>query len=103
MNMTAATTDTNGARKARKGMAGDGGGAPSDPGMRRCIVTRTKKLREEMLRFVVDPDGRVTPDVAMRLPGRGVWVLPKRDALAKAVKTNRFKSAFKADVTTPSI
>ena len=37
----------------------------------------------------------------MRLPGRGVWVLPKRDALAKAVKTNRFKSAFKADVTTP--
>jgi predicted RNA-binding protein YlxR (DUF448 family) len=101
MNMTAATVETNGARQARKGMAGDSGGASSDPGMRRCIVTRSKKPREELLRFVVDPEGRVTPDVAMRLPGRGVWVLPKRDALAKAVKTGRFKSAFKADVSTP--
>ncbi len=101
MNMTAATTETNGARQARKGMARDRSGAPSDPGMRRCIVTRTKKQRENMLRFVVDPDGRVTSDVAMRLPGKGVWVLAKRDALAKAVETNRFKSAFKADVTTP--
>lgn len=106
MIATAAETAANSKRQPRKGAASHDARAThapgeDDPGMRRCIVTRSKKPREELLRFVVDPEGRVTPDVAARLPGRGVWVLPKRDALAKAVKTGRFKSAFKAEVTTP--
>ena len=72
-----------------------------ETGFRRCIVTRSKKQREELLRFVVDPEGRVTPDVAQRLPGRGVWVMPDRQILAKAIKNGRFKAGFKADVHTP--
>jgi len=73
-----------------------------DAGFRRCIVTRSKRQREDLLRFVVDPEGRVTPDVAGRLPGRGVWVTPSRPILEKAISAGRFKAGFKADVETPA-
>ena len=72
-----------------------------DVGVRRCAVTRTKRPQAALLRFVVDPSGVVAPDVAGRLPGRGVWVTPDADILAKAIKTGRFKAGFKADVTVP--
>ena len=72
-----------------------------DTGFRRCIVTRSKKQREELLRFVVDPDGSVAPDIAQSLPGRGVWVMPDREILARAIKNGRFKAGFKSEVHTP--
>ena len=42
---------------------------------RRCIVTRAERSPNDLIRFVVDPQGAVVPDVARKLPGRGVWVL----------------------------
>ena len=72
-----------------------------DVGVRRCIVTRAKRPQEQLLRYVVDPDGVVVADVAGRLPGRGVWVTPDRAILAKAIGGGRFKAGFRADVTTP--
>ena len=35
-----------------------------------------------MIRFVVAPDGSLTPDLAETLPGRGLWVTAARDILA---------------------
>ncbi len=31
-----------------------------------------------MIRFVVDPEGGLMPDLAARLPGRGIWLRPDR-------------------------
>lgn len=72
-----------------------------EAGVRRCIVTRAKRPQAELLRFVVDPEGCVAPDVARRLPGRGVWVTPDRAILTKAIRAGRFRAGFKAEVTTP--
>jgi len=72
-----------------------------DDGQRRCVVTRSKRPRAELLRYVLDPEGRVTPDVAERLPGRGVWVTPDHTIFCKAV-AGRFKAGFKADINIPS-
>jgi uncharacterized protein len=68
---------------------------------RTCVVTRVKDAPERMIRFVLAPDGRVTPDVARRLPGRGVWVSPSAETLAKALTAKAFPRAFKgkADVS----
>jgi len=44
----------------------------------------------EMIRFVVDPQGRVVPDVAAKLPGRGGWLLADRATLESAVKKKTF-------------
>jgi hypothetical protein len=52
--------------------------------------------QEEMIRFVLSPDGQVTPDLAARLPGRGAWVTSSRDAIDLAVKKGAFARAFKS-------
>ena len=47
---------------------------------RTCVVTRAVKPVDELIRFVVAPDGAVVPDLKRRLPGRGVWVTATRAA-----------------------
>lgn len=54
-----------------------------------------------MIRFVVDPDGVVTPDVKGALPGRGMWVSADRVALEKAVTRKLFARSMRRGVTTP--
>ena len=61
--------------------AGTEGEALASPTLRRCIVTRQALEKPAMIRFVIDPDGQVTPDLKERLPGRGLWVTATRDAL----------------------
>jgi predicted RNA-binding protein YlxR (DUF448 family) len=65
---------------------------------RRCIVSMERREQAEMIRFVLSPDGHVTPDLAARLPGRGAWVTASREAIDLAVKKGAFHRAFKAQV-----
>lgn len=50
---------------------------PSNP-WRRCAITRNRRPRELLIRFVADPAGRLTEDLAGRLPGRGIYVTSDR-------------------------
>ncbi len=54
------------------------------------------------VRFVLAPDGTVTPDFSGKLPGRGAWVTARRDALEAAIKRQAFSRSFKAPTTTPA-
>ncbi len=65
---------------------------------RRCIATRESGPKAGLIRFVVAPDGAVTPDVAERLPGRGIWVSAERGALERAVGKGLFARAARAPV-----
>ena len=65
---------------------------------RRCIVTGSVRPIAELLRFVVDPAGRIVPDLAHRLPGRGLWLTARRDIVAAAVSKRLFARAAKAPV-----
>jgi predicted RNA-binding protein YlxR (DUF448 family) len=67
-------------------------------GERRCFVTRATNERGELLRFALDPDGRIMPDVDERLPGRGIWLSADRDVLNKAVEKRLFGKAAKQSV-----
>ena len=62
-----------------------------------CAVSRAVKPVDEMIRFVIGPDG-VVPDLKRKLPGRGMWITATRDALAQAVARNAFARGFKRDV-----
>lgn len=73
--------------------AKDRAGAESQ---RTCIITRQTRSPESMIRFVLDPESRVTPDVRRRLPGRGVWVTASAAAVEKAVRSAAFARSFKA-------
>ncbi len=57
--------------------------------------------RSALLRFVVGPDGEIVPDVAARLPGRGLWLTPRRDIVERAVAKRLFARAARRPVTAP--
>src|ERR1700748_1518034 len=68
------------------------GEAPAGNG-RRCIATMESRPAAELIRFVLSPDGEVTPGVGARLPGRGAWVTATRSAVDLAVKKGAFARA----------
>ena len=72
---------------------------PDKGPVRLCAVSRVQKPPEAMLRFVVDPQDRIVPDIKRRLPGRGVWVDATSATLAEAVKRNVFAKSLKRKVT----
>jgi predicted RNA-binding protein YlxR (DUF448 family) len=78
--------------------AGTEGEAMASPTLRRCIVTRQALEKPALIRFVIDPEGRVTPDLKERLPGRGLWVTADRAILEQAVAKNAFSRAAKQSV-----
>lgn len=62
---------------------------------RTCIVTRQRGAPEAMIRFVRGPDGALAPDIAARLPGRGVWVTARADLVAQAARKHLFARSLK--------
>ncbi|HTR83374.1 MAG TPA: DUF448 domain-containing protein [Reyranella sp.] len=67
--------------------------APAAAPVRTCIVTGEAGAPERMIRFVVGPDGDVVPDLARRLPGRGLWVVAERAVVEQAVAKKSFAKA----------
>ena len=63
---------------------------------RRCIVTGEVVPDNRLIRFVVGPDDQIVPDVAAKLPGRGLWVTATRAAINQAVEKKLFSRAAKA-------
>lgn len=72
---------------------------PETGPVRLCAVSRVQKAPEAMLRFVVDPEQRIVPDLKRRLPGRGVWVDGTREAVTEAVRRGVFAKSLKRKVT----
>jgi uncharacterized protein len=74
--------------------AGEADGATA----RRCIVTGEVRPKHELVRFVVGPEARIVPDVAGRLPGRGLWLMARRDIVTAAVTKRLFARTARASV-----
>ena len=68
---------------------------------RRCLVSGETRPKSEMVRFVLSPDGTVTPDIMEKLPGRGVWITASYDAVNEAAKKGLFARGFKSKVSKP--
>ena len=78
-----------------------GGQTKEGPSARRCIVTQEVQPKSGLIRFVVGPDGQLVPDLAEKLPGRGVWVASDRAVLDQAVSKRAFGRAARRDVDVP--
>ena len=68
---------------------------------RRCAVLRATRSKDDLIRFVLGPDGTIVPDLKEKLPGRGVWLTAAHETVAEAVKRKAFGRALKADAKTP--
>jgi predicted RNA-binding protein YlxR (DUF448 family) len=68
---------------------------------RSCVVTRTVKSPDDLIRFVVGPDEVLVPDLRRKLPGRGVWASLSATIVAEAVKRRAFERSLKTKVVVP--
>jgi uncharacterized protein len=68
---------------------------------RRCIVSGQSQPSGGLIRFVVGPEAQIVPDLAERLPGRGIWVSADRAALEQAERKKLFARAARQQVSVP--
>ena len=87
--MTAEAADANDAELGKRG----------NPSLRTCIVSRDELPPSDLIRFVAGPDGVIVPDLARKLPGRGVWVRCSPVDVATAVTRKAFAKSLKRTVT----
>jgi predicted RNA-binding protein YlxR (DUF448 family) len=73
----------------------------NEPTERQCAVTREVQPVSSLIRFVLDPEGQVVPDLKRVLPGRGVWVTASSDVVSVAEKDRKkvFGRGFKTEVS----
>ncbi len=69
---------------------------------RRDLVSGEVMDESRLIRFVAAPDGGVAPDLAARLPGRGLWVEARRESVETAARKNLFARAARARLTVPA-
>jgi len=65
---------------------------------RMCAVSREVRPIDELIRFVVSPQGEVMADLKRKLPGRGLWISASRQVVAEAVRRHQFGKGFRRDV-----
>ncbi|MHB8530324.1 MAG: RNA-binding protein [Caulobacteraceae bacterium] len=65
---------------------------------RRDIVSGAVMEEGRLIRFVAAPGGGVAPDLARKLPGRGLWVAADRRSVEMAARKGLFARAAKAPV-----
>ena len=65
---------------------------------RSCLGCGAARDKSDMIRFVLGPDGGLTPDLKGKLPGRGAYTCPSRQCLELAIKKKRFAASFKTPV-----
>jgi hypothetical protein len=68
---------------------------------RKCIASGESQPKAGLVRFCVGPDGALVPDIAGKLPGRGIYVAADRALIDKAAKKNLFARAARQPVKVP--
>lgn len=104
MSRSARTSDKADLTGALPSEGGPGGPAPdakADDRERRDIVSGEVMEEARLIRFVAGPDGSVVPDLARKLPGRGLWVAATREAVDTAAKKGLFSRAAKTKLQAP--
>ena len=66
---------------------------------RRDLVSGEVMDEARLIRFVADPSGQVTPDLARKLPGRGLWVAADRGSVETAARKGGFSRSAKTKLS----
>lgn len=66
--------------------------------MRQCLGCREMKPKPELIRVVRSPEGSISLDFRGKKPGRGAYLCPRPECLARAKKSHAIERAFSAPV-----
>ena len=66
--------------------------------LRRCTGCNEQKPKKELVRVVRSPQGEIALDRVGKMPGRGAYLCPSSQCLAKARKAKRLERALDAQI-----
>ena len=66
--------------------------------MRQCLGCREMKPKRDLVRIVKSSEGEISLDLTGKKSGRGAYVCPDPDCLAKARKSRALERAFSAQI-----
>ena len=66
--------------------------------LRQCLGCREMKPKRELIRVVRSPEGEVSLDFGGKKPGRGAYVCPSPECLARVRKSRALERAFSAQL-----
>ncbi len=67
--------------------------------LRTCVVTREKLPKNELLRIVRTPEGKVVVDPTGKMNGRGAYLKKSLQVLEQAKKTNVLSRQLEVEIT----
>ena len=65
---------------------------------RQCVGCRTMKNKKDLIRMVKSPEGEISLDFTGKKSGRGAYVCPDPDCLARARKSKALERAFETAI-----
>lgn len=60
---------------------------------RQCILSGEVLNKDQLIRFVLSPDGVLTPDIVGKLPGRGIYVKADGPLINEAIRSKKIVKA----------
>ena len=66
--------------------------------LRQCLGCREMKPKKDLIRVVRSPEGEISLDFRGKKPGRGAYICPNGECLAKARKSRALERAFSAQL-----
>lgn len=79
----------------------DAGEAERNSPFRQCALTRSELPTRDLIRFVAGPGDTIYPDLARKLPGRGIWITADRASVSAAIKSRAFSRSLKRKIEVP--
>ncbi|SCW26800.1 hypothetical protein SAMN02910400_00049 [Lachnospiraceae bacterium C10] len=68
--------------------------------VRKCVGCGEMKPKKELIRIVRTKEGQFHLDLDGKMSGRGAYVCPDRDCLAKAEKSRGLERSFRGKIST---
>ena len=65
---------------------------------RQCMGCRERKAKREMIRIVRGTDGNVSLDFGGKMNGRGAYICPNPDCLAKAIRSKALDRSLEVNI-----
>ena len=66
--------------------------------MRQCLGCREMRPKGELIRVVRSPEGEISLDFRGKKPGRGAYLCPNGDCLARVKKSRALERAFSSAI-----
>lgn len=66
--------------------------------IRQCVACRERREKPQLVRVVRTPEGEIVIDRRGKMSGRGAYLCPNADCLARAIKTKALSRALECEI-----